>query len=137
MNRSQCLISPMLGLLVVPLMAQTRVFQVDTNHTVFGFKASTLLFDVPGRFDSYHVDIQGDPSNPGNVFIRVEIDSKSVNTAIHGRDEHLQSSDFFDVAKYPKILFTSDKAWKDGDNVIVHGTLTMHGVSKELNIPLI
>ena len=36
-------------LLALPLLAQTRVFRADENHTVLGFKASTLLFDVPGR----------------------------------------------------------------------------------------
>lgn len=39
--------------LAFPLTAQSQVFRVDDNHTVLGFKASTLLFDVPGRFTRY------------------------------------------------------------------------------------
>ena len=46
------------GLLAVaPAFGGDKVFTADTNHTVLGFKASTLLFDVPGRsaLDSPHL----------------------------------------------------------------------------------
>ncbi len=119
-------------LLVLPLSAQARVFRVDDNHTVLGFKASTLLFDVPGRFTRYKTDIQGDPAAPDATKVQIDIDAKSINTAIQARDEHLRSVDFFDVAKYPKITFTSREVRKDGDRVVVRGALTMHGITKEL-----
>jgi polyisoprenoid-binding protein YceI len=119
-------------LLAAPLTAQTKVFRVDENHTVFGFKASTLLFDVPGRFATYKADIQGDPATLEGAKVRIDIDAKSLNTAIKSRDEHLRSADFFDVAKFPKITFTSTDVRKDGDRVRVQGTLNMHGISKDL-----
>ncbi|HEX9081548.1 MAG TPA: YceI family protein [Holophagaceae bacterium] len=121
-------------LLVSPLAAGTQRFTPDTNHTIFGFKASTLLFDVPGRFDRYRVDIKGDPDKVSDVSIRVELEAASIDTANATRDNHLRSSDFFDAAKYPKIVFTSNHAWKDGDHLVVQGTLTMHGVSKPIQI---
>ena len=119
-------------LLALPLTAQTKVFRLDENHTVFGFKASTLLFDVPGRFMKYSADIQGDPATLAGANVRIEIDAKSLNTANKSRDEHLRSDDFFDVAKYPKITFTSTDVRKEADRVRVQGMLTMHGVSKDL-----
>lgn len=119
-------------LLAFPLIAQTKVFRLDENHTVFGFKASTLLFDVPGRFMKFSADIQGDPATLEGAKVRIDIDAKSLNTAVKSRDEHLRSEDFFDVAKYPKITFTSTDVRREGDRVRVQGTLKMHGVSKEL-----
>jgi polyisoprenoid-binding protein YceI len=119
-------------LLALPLSAQTRVFRLDENHTVFGFKAATLLFDVPGRFMKFSADIQGDPATLEGAKVRIVIDAKSLNTANKGRDEHLRSGDFFDVAKYPKITFTSTDVRKEGDKVRVQGILEMHGVRKEL-----
>lgn len=119
-------------LLVAPLTAQTKAFRVDENHTVFGFKASTLLFDVPGRFATFKADIQGDPATLEGAKVRIDIEAKSLNTAIKSRDEHLRSADFFDVAKYPRITFTSTEVRKEGDRVRVQGTLQMHGVSKDL-----
>ncbi len=124
-------------LLAIPLMAQTKVFRVDDNHTVIGFKASTLLFDVPGRFTRYKADIQGDPATLEGAKIRIDIDAKSINTANGSRDEHLRTADFFDVAKHPKITFTSREVRREGDRVVVRGTLAMHGVIKDLDLAFV
>lgn len=123
--------------LALPLEAQQRVFRVDDNHTVIGFKASTLLFDVPGRFTRYQADIQGDPATLEGAKVRLTLDSKSINTANAARDNHLRTPDFFDVAKYPTITFTSSEVKKAGDRLVVRGTLTMHGVSRDLELPFV
>jgi polyisoprenoid-binding protein YceI len=122
-------------LLALPLTAQQRVFRLDENHTVIGFKASTLLFDVPGRFTRYRADIQGDPATPEGAKVRITIDTKSVNTANNARDNHLRTPDFFDAAKYPTITFTSSDVKKAGDRLVVRGTLTLRGVSRDLELP--
>lgn len=119
----------------LPLVAESKVFRADENHTVIGFKASTLLFDVPGRFTRYKAEIQGDPAAPGDAKVQITIDAKSINTANTARDNHLRTPDFFDVAKYPTITFTSKDVKKDGDRLVVRGTLTLHGVSRELELP--
>lgn len=121
-------------LLALPLAAQTKVFRLDENHTVFGFKASTLLFDVPGRFMTFKADIQGDPATLEGAKVRIDIDAKSLNTAVQARDEHLRSADFFDVAKYPRITFTSSDVRREGDRLRVQGALQMHGISKNLTL---
>ncbi|MBI4911670.1 MAG: YceI family protein [Acidobacteria bacterium] len=122
-------------LLVSPLAAQARVFRVDRNHTVLGFRASTLLFDVPGRFDRYKVDISGDPATLEGARIRVELETRSVNTSNGARDEHLRSPDFFGASTFPRITFTSTSARREGNKVLVRGTLDLHGVSRELELP--
>lgn len=118
-----------------PLVAQSKVFRADENHTVIGFKASTLLFDVPGRFTRYKADIQGDPAAPGDAKVQITIDAKSIATANAARDNHLRTPDFLDVAKYPTITFISKDVKKVGDQLVVRGTLTLHGVSRELELP--
>lgn len=124
-------------LLALPLLAQSRVFRVDENHTVLAFKASTLLFDVPGRFTRYKADIQGDPATLEGAKVRLDIDAKSINTANGTRDEHLRTADFFDVAKYPKITFVSSAVKREGDKLLVQGTLLMHGVTRELDLTFV
>lgn len=124
-------------LLTLPLAAQARVFRVDGTHTVLGFKASTLLFDVPGRFTRYTVDIQGDPDAPEGAKVRLDIDARSVDTANGTRDEHLRSADFFDAAKHPRITFVSREVRREGGRVLLRGTLTLHGTSRELDLPFV
>lgn len=115
--------------------AAPMVFDVDKNHSFFGFKASTVLFDVPGQFDQYKVNITGDPASGGDAKVRIEINARSINTQNQQRDEHLRSPDFFDANQFNKIVFTSSKVVKQGNQVIVDGTLDMHGVKKEVSIP--
>ncbi len=124
-------------LLASSLMAQSRAFRVDDTHTVLGFKASTLLFDVPGRFTRYKADIQGDPASPEGAKVRLDIEAKSINTANGGRDEHLRSADFFDVVKHPKITFVSREVRKEGDRLVVRGALTLHGVTRDLDLSFV
>ncbi len=119
---------------LAPAFAGDLAFSPDTVHTVLGFKASTLLFDVPGRFQDYRVNITGDPKNPDGASVKLTIYANSINTAVKQRDTHLKSEDFFDVANFPKITFTSSKVSKDGAKILVAGTLDMHGVKKEMTL---
>ena len=120
--------------LMAPAFAGDFTFKPDTNHTVLGFRAATLLFKVPGAFRSYKVDIDGDPNTLVDAKVKLSIDAKSIDTAIAGRDNHLRSDDFFDVAKFPKITFTSTKIWREGGRLMVSGPLDMHGVKKDVTL---
>jgi polyisoprenoid-binding protein YceI len=122
-------------LLFAPLMAGSRSLKVDTTHTVLGFKASTLLFDVPGRFTRYRLDVSGDPETLEGVQVKVDIEARSVDTSNRTRDEHLRSPDFLNAEQFPHILFESTQARREGEIVMVHGTLTLHGVRREMDLP--
>jgi len=121
--------------LSVPAWGQQMAFQPDTNHTVLGFKAATLLFKVDGTFRRWRTEITGDPKTLEGASVKVTIYTNSISTKNKQRDEHLVSDDFFDAAKNPRITFTSSKVVKENGKVVVTGTLDMHGVKKELTIP--
>lgn len=123
-------------LLMLPattLAAADKTFTPDTVHSRIGFSAKTL-FKVEGNFGKYTAEISGDPDSLENAKVRLEIDAASINTENKTRDGHLKTADFFDVAKYPKIVFMSSKVWKQGGQVMVQGTLDLHGVRKDLTI---
>ena len=46
----------------------------------------------------------------------------------------MRSADFLEVATYPKIAFTSSKAWRQGGRLIVQGVLDLHGRQRPLQI---
>ena len=136
MNRIKLLVGSiaLLGL-VGAAQAGPKSFEIDPNHSLFAFNASTLLFDVPGRFDKYKITVSGDPDTLADAKVQIEIDAASINTNNKPRDMHLRSEDFFDVKKFPKITFTSNSVKKDGAKIVVDGTLEMHGVKKPMTIP--
>jgi polyisoprenoid-binding protein YceI len=112
-------------------------YNVDAVHSSVGFKVRHLVGKVPGSFKEYTGTIVGDPKDPQNASITLTIKAASITTANEGRDKHLNSPDFFDTAKYPEITFKSSKITpKDGDQYEVAGTFTMHGVTKEIVVPV-
>jgi polyisoprenoid-binding protein YceI len=115
------------------LFAADKTLTPDTIHSRIGFSAKTL-FKVEGNFGEYVTEISGDPDTLENAKVRVEIDVASINTENKSRDMHLKKPDFFDAAKYPKIVFTSSKVWKQAGQVMVQGSLDMHGVKKDVTI---
>ena len=65
----------------------------------------------------------------------IAIDANTIDTGFPLRDDHLRTSDFFDVEKYPTIVFQSERLVPQGDSWMLTGKLTMHGVTKTIAIP--
>jgi len=123
-------------LLAMPAHSATP-YTVDANHSNVGFTVSILggLSRVRGKFSSFNATIDYDETDVTKSSVTATIKADSIDTGIAQRDEHLKTPDFFDTAKYPEITFVSKRVEKRGSELVVHGTFTMHGVSKEISIP--
>jgi polyisoprenoid-binding protein YceI len=63
------------------------------------------------------------------------IDATSVETKNDQRTEHVKSPDFLDVANFPTIEFASTEVRDfDGENFVLVGDLTLHGVTKQVEL---
>ncbi len=107
-------------------------WEVDAAHSTAQFSVKHMMVStVRGHFEKVSGTAQVDDKDVTRSKFVVNIDPASVNTAQPKRDEHLRSPDFFDVAKYPTMTFTSTKIEKaEGGKLKVTGDLTMHGVTK-------
>jgi polyisoprenoid-binding protein YceI len=111
------------------------VYDVDTVHSSVSFAVSHMVVSkTRGEFTDYAVTIKEDPENITMSSVTAVIKTASIDTRNESRDKHLRSADFFDVEKFPEITFKSKKIEKKGDGFVAHGTLTMHGVSKEISL---
>ncbi len=117
-----------------------KVYTLDPSHSEVAFTVRHLVTNVRGRFNDYSATIRMDTANPEASSVEFRVKTASIDTANADRDTHLRSADFFDVETYPEILFrsTSIKAVKGGDEEVynVTGTLDMHGVTKEITLPV-
>jgi len=114
-------------------VAAQGTYGIDTAHSSVGFKVRHLVSKVTGGFNDFDGTIVADFGNLDSSSVEFTIQATSIDTKNEKRDGHLRSVDFFDVEKYPEISFKSSKVTKiDGDSYAVTGTLTMHGVSKEI-----
>lgn len=112
---------------------------VDTAHSNVGFRVPIAggLAQVTGKFSSFSVNLQFDEKDITKSTVEATIKADSINTGITGRDTHLKTPDFFDVAKYPEIKFVSKKIEKKGKSYMLTGDFTMHGVTKEIAFPFV
>lgn len=111
---------------------------IDPDHSVaaFSIRHMTVAF-VHGQMNDVSGTIRFDPDNEAGMYIAFEIGASSIITGIQKRDDHLKSADFFDVEKYPKIVFKSDTVQKTGkETYAVIGSLSVHGITKEVTLEI-
>lgn len=83
---------------------------------------------------SWNIDL----ASPESMSAEGIMDMSALDSGNAQRDDHLQQSDFFDVAVYPESIFTADtftglpEEWKEGEvvPVTIEGTLTVRGMEK-------
>ena len=115
-------------------------YQVDPVNSSVGFSVKHLTVStVTGEFRDFSGTIQFDPLDPAAFVAGVDIKVASIDTRQPKRDEHLRSKDFFDAEKFLAITFKSKKLTevKDVNSYTLTGDLTMHGVTKEISIPVV
>ena len=120
---------------VVATAADTYV--VDKTHSEALFTIKHLMSRVTGRFSDLSGSISVDVANPAASSVEFTINAASIDTNAADRDKDLRSPNFFDIEKYPTITFKSSKVTPAGkDKFTVEGSLTMHGVAKQVSLPV-
>lgn len=120
-------------LTTVGLHAQTT-WNNDKAHTRIGFeiKHGGVSF-VSGHFDDFTIQVTEAGKNHAGTKIAVIIPTKSVNTGIEARDNHLRTADFFDVEKHPTMTFESTRFQMTSKTTAkVYGNLTLNGVTRAI-----
>jgi polyisoprenoid-binding protein YceI len=125
-------------LLSVSAIGQTTWVE-DPMHSKLGFTVTHLgIADVPGYFDEYDVTITSSKADFSDAVVYLTADTKSINTQVEQRDNHLRSADFFDVEKYPTMTFKSTSIRKLKDrNYELTGDLTIHGTTKQVKVNML
>jgi polyisoprenoid-binding protein YceI len=135
MNRKLFAAVFLTALAALPLRADT--YSIDPSHSEVTFQIRHIVSQVRGRFNEFSGTVEMDPKNLPSSSVEFQIKAASIDTNAPDRDKHLRSGDFFDVEKYPEITFKSKSIKPAGkDTYNVTGTLTMHGVSKEVTLPV-
>ena len=111
-------------------------YKIDPNHSSVNFAVTHLMVStVNGRFTAFEGKVLLDDKDVTKSSVNVTIKTASVNTDNTSRDNDLRSAGFFDAEKFPEITFQSKSVEKKGNDYVAHGTLTIKGVAKDVDLP--
>jgi len=110
-------------------------FAVDKSHSQVGFRVKHMMIsNVDGKFKEYDTDIEFNTKTMLFESLEATMETKSVDTGIEDRDNHLRSNDFFAAKKYPEITFVMTSYKGDKESGKMDGNLTIRGISKQLTM---
>lgn len=103
---------------------------IDPSHSEVSFTVRHLMVSkVRGSFRTFRGSLTIDDDLRASA-VTAEIDMDSIDTRDANRDNHLRSKDFFEIATYPTMTYRSTGLRGDGDDYVIDGELTLHGVTR-------
>ena len=119
-----------------PAAATATHWTVDYGASRLGFSGTQTGKAFEGSFGKFEATIDLDPADPSTASIDVVVDMTSARTGDRQRDAALPGSDWFKATEFPTARFSSTSVEKTGEGrYVAHGSLTMRGVSKSLDLP--
>lgn len=119
-------------------LAAPVTYQVDPAHTYPSFEADHFggLSVWRGKFDSSSGTVVLD-KEAGTGTLDITVDASSIDFGQAKLNEHVKSAEMLDVQKYPTATYKGRLAnFKNGVPTEAHGELTLHGVTKPLDLKI-
>ena len=116
--------------LVVSLFSSE--YKVDKDNSNIKFNVTKMLFvGVEGEFSNFSGTINVDKNNK---LVKIDglVSIESINTEDVDRDNHLKAGDYFNVVKFPSIVFKSNIIHED----MVKAKVSIKGIEKELSFKI-
>ena len=115
--------------------ANAETLPITTENSQIDFVASKVTRSHNGSFKRFTGEIDLVNNKPEDSRVTIEIEANSVETDTPDLTKHLQTPDFFDVAKFPKATFTSTKIEPAGASYNITGNFELHGIKKAISFP--
>src|SRR5436190_8459893 len=111
-------------------------WDIDPVHSNVSFSVRHMMVSkVRGRFGAFTGEIVTGADFLGSS-VTATIDVTSLSTGNDQRDEHVRSADFLDAATYPTMTYRSTGLRAKGDDYVLEGELTLHGVTRSVPLAL-
>jgi len=115
--------------------ANAVTLPITPENSKIDFVASKVTRSHNGSFKQFTGSIDLVNNSPEQSRVTIDVDANSVITDEPDLTKHLQTPDFFDVAKFPKATFVSTKIEAAGSNYNITGNFDLHGVKKAITFP--
>ncbi len=116
--------------------AETDAYRIDDSHSFANWTIRHVASKTSGTFSDIKGKIMIDREHLEKSSVEAKINMLSVNSSHVKRDEHIKKPEYLDVEKFSEMTFVSSKIIASNNSeALMTGTLTMHGVSKEMTFP--
>jgi len=120
-------------------LAEPATYNVDPAHTYPAFEADHMggLSIWRGKFNSSAGKVVYDKAAKAGS-VEITVDTKSIDFGMDKMNEHANSAEIFDTAKFPTAVFKGKLAKFNGESPTeVVGELTLHGVTKPVTLKVL
>nr|WP_225427808.1 YceI family protein [Dyella tabacisoli] len=118
------------------VQASPVTYTIDPNHTYPSFEADHFggLSTWRGKFDKTSGKVTLDKA-AGTGSVDITVDTSSADFGLDKMNEAARGKELLDVAKYPQATYKGKLAsFVNGSPTKVIGTLTLHGVTRPLDL---
>jgi len=126
------------GAMAAVASAAPASYAIDPAHTYPTFEADHMggLSFWRGKVNSSSGTITLDKAASTGT-VEVTMDMKTIDFGHQGLNDHAQTPDLFDTAKYPTATFSGKLVkFQNGAPTAVEGSLTLHGVTKPVTLTI-
>jgi polyisoprenoid-binding protein YceI len=137
MNISRAWLAPLLLSLASAAVAAPVTYTVDPRHTYPSFEADHFGKSFwRGKFNATSGTIVLDKET-GTGTVDIVVDAASIDFGLEDMNKHARSNEMFDVEKFPTATYKGRLVkFKDGAPTEVQGELTLHGVTRPVNLTI-
>ena len=89
-----------------------------------------------GEFKQFATELAYDENNLAGSSLKVTVQTGSFDTQDKDRNDTLAGPELLDPKKFPTAQFTASSLSKGANGIEAVGKLTLHGVTKDLRLPL-
>ena len=118
--------------LVITISAQTKWGTIDKQESVLQYKLTHPLHEIEAV--SHEMESRVEINDVAREIIKVTAQNEvaTFNSGNSNRDSH--AMEVIDALTYPEVTFLSTSIIRSGDSLKVSGSLTFHGITKEITM---
>jgi len=105
----------------------TGTWSADTIHSTVGFAVPYLAGTFQGTFSDFDAGLS-------DGVLRGTAEVGSVQVKDPNLEAHLQSPEFFDAERFPRLSFEAREIHRSGDELTIVGDLTLKGHTEAVEI---
>jgi polyisoprenoid-binding protein YceI len=119
-----------------PLVQAAEKLSIGADRGTIDFAiGNSKIFRTTGGFKHWQGALSVDDAEVPNSSVEVVVFTDSLQMLDTQQTAMLKDSDFFDVEKFPKMIFESKKIERTGENAFkVEGDITLRGITRPMTL---